>query len=173
MNVLSRLRFIKTFVFDMDGVLTDGTLIIENENKWLRKMNIKDGYALQLAVKCGYRIAVISGSDAPPVKERLFNLGIKDVFMNVGDKENLLKNYLLENGLEASETLFMGDDIPDYQCMLIAGFASCPADAATEIKKISSYISPLGGGEGCVRDVIEKVLKLNDHWPLHTSVPSS
>lgn len=157
----------------MDGVLTDGSLLIDNENMWLRKMNIKDGYALQLAVKCGYKIAVISGSDAPPVTERLLKLGIRDVFMKVTDKENLLKKYLLENGLNISETLFMGDDIPDYQCMLLAGFACCPADAAVEIKKISSYISPIRGGYGCVRDVIEKVMKLNNNWPLHTPVPSA
>ncbi len=157
----------------MDGVLTDGSLLIDHENKWLRKMDIKDGYALQLAVKCGYRIVVISGSDAPPVTERLLKLGIRDVFMNVTDKENLLKKYLLENGLNISETLFMGDDIPDHQCMRIAGFACCPADAAVEIKKISSYISPIRGGYGCVRDVIEKVMKLNNNWPLHTSVPSA
>ncbi len=157
----------------MDGVLTDGSLLVNEENKWLRRMNIKDGYALQLAVKCGYRIVVISGSDASPVRERLFKLGVKDVFMNVNDKENFLKNYLLENALDKSETLFMGDDIPDYQCMLSAGFACCPADAAIEIKKISSYISPVGGGCGCVRDVIEKVMKLNNNWPLHTSVPSA
>lgn len=173
MNVLSRLRFIKTFVFDVDGVLTDGSLLVDHENKWLRKMNIKDGYALQLAVKCGYRITVISGSDAPPVTERLYKLGIKDVFMKATDKENILKNYLLENDLDINETLFMGDDIPDYECMLIAGFACCPADAAVEIKKISSYISPIRGGCGCVRDVIEKVMKLNNNWPLHTSVPSA
>lgn len=173
MNVLSRLRLIKTFVFDMDGVLTDGNLLINEENKWLRKMNIKDGYALQLAVKCGYRIAVVSGSDAPPVTERLLKLGIRDVFMKVTDKESLLKKYLLENRLNISETLFMGDDIPDYQCMRIAGFACCPADAVVEIKKISSYISSIRGGCGCVRDVIEKVMKLNNNWPLHTSVPSA
>ncbi len=93
--------------------------------------------------------------------------------MNVTDKENLLKKYLLENDLNISEALFMGDDIPDYQCMLLAGFACCPADAAVEIKKISSYISPIRGGYGCVRDVIEKVMKLNNNWPLHTPVPSS
>ena len=157
----------------MDGVFTDGSLLIDHENKWLRKMNIKDGYALQLAVKYGYRIVVISGSDAPPVIERLLTLGINEVFMKVTDKENFLKNYLLENKLNLSETLFMGDDIPDYQCMKIAGFSCCPADAAVEIKKISSYISPIRGGYGCVRDVIEKVMKLNNNWPLHTSVPSA
>ncbi len=173
MNVLSRLRFIKTFVFDMDGVLTDGSLLIDHENKWIRKMNIKDGYALQLAVKCGYRIAVVSGSDASPVTERLFKLGVRDVFMKVYDKEGFLKNYMLENKLSTKETLFMGDDIPDYLCMMIAGFACCPEDAAIEIKKISSYISPIRGGYGCVRDVIEKVMKLNNNWPLHTSVPSA
>ena len=157
----------------MDGVLTDGSLVIENENNWVRTMNIKDGYALQLAIKHEYRIVIISGSDAAPVRERLFKLGIKDVFMNINDKENFLKNYLVENGLDKTETLFMGDDIPDYQCMLIAGFPCCPADAAIEIKKVSCYISPVDGGYGCVRDVIEKVMKLNNNWPLHTSVPSS
>ncbi len=173
MNVLSRLRLIKTFVFDMDGVLTDGNLLIDEESKWLRKMNIKDGYALQLAVRSGYRVVVISGSEASPVTERLFKLGIRDVFMKITDKESLLKKYLLENGLNISETLFMGDDIPDHQCMAIVGFACCPADAAVEIKKISSYISPIRGGYGCVRDVIEKVMKLNNNWPLNTSVPSA
>ena len=157
----------------MDGVLTDGSLLIDYENKWLRRMNIKDGYALQLAIKCGYRIAVISGSDAPPVSKRLFKLGITDVFMKVADKESLLRNYMIENNLDKAETLFMGDDIPDYRCMMLAGFPCCPADGAIEIKKISSYISPLAGGCGCVRDVIEKVMKLNNNWPLNALVPSA
>ncbi len=157
----------------MDGVLTDGSLLVDHENKWLRKMNIKDGYALQLAVKTGYRIIIISGSDAPPVSERLYKLGITEVFMKVTDKETLLSGYLSEKKIVADEILFMGDDIPDYQCMKIAGFACCPSDAAVEIKKISSYISPVKGGYGCVRDVIEKVMKLNNHWPLHTSVTST
>ncbi len=173
MNVLSRLRLIKTFVFDIDGVLTDGSLLVDHENNWLRKMSIKDGYALQLAVKGGYRVVVISGSDAPPVAARLYKLGITDVFMNITDKETLLKNFLSKKELSLAETLYMGDDIPDYQCMRSVGFACCPSDAAVEIKKISSYISSMRGGYGCVRDVIEKVMKLNNNWPLHTSVPSA
>lgn len=173
MNVLSRLRLVKTFVFDMDGVLTDGSLLVDPENKWLRKMNIKDGYALQLAVKCGYRVMVISGSDAPPIAERLYKLGITDVFMKVSDKETFLKNFLSKNNLSVHETLYMGDDIPDYQCMRSVGFACCPSDAAVEIKQISSYISLIRGGHGCVRDVIEKVMKLNNNWPLHTTIPST
>ncbi len=156
----------------MDGVFTDGSLLID-ENNWLRKMNIKDGYALQLAVKCGYRIAVISGSDSPPVTERLLKLGIMDIFTNVDDKATTLKNFLVKKAIDPNETLFMGDDIPDYECMTIAGLACCPSDAAVEIKKISSYISHIKGGYGCVRDVIEKVMKLNNNWPLYTSVPSA
>ena len=173
MNVLVRLQKVKTFVFDMDGVLTDGSLLVDSDNKWLRKMNIKDGYALQLAVKSGYRILIISGSDAPPVVERLYKLGITEVFMKVADKRTLLEKYMSDNSLPADEVLFMGDDIPDYECMQTAGFACCPADAAAEIRQIASYISPIKGGYGCVRDVIEKVMKLNNHWPLHTSVAST
>lgn len=173
MNVLVRLQKVKTFVFDMDGVLTDGSLLVDYENKWLRKMNIKDGYALQLAVKSGYKILIISGSDAPPLTERLEKLGISEIFMKITDKEALLKKYMLDNNIPAAEVLFMGDDIPDYTCMEMAGVACCPADAAVEIRQIASYISPVKGGYGCVRDVIEKVMKLNNHWPLHTSVAST
>ena len=173
MNILSRLRFVRAFVFDMDGVLTDGALFIEQDGQWLRRMNIKDGYALQVAVKMGYRIIIVSGSDSAPVESRLRMLGLTEVFMKVNDKERFLKDYLSKNNISLSETLFMGDDIPDYKCMIIAGFACCPADAAVEIKQISSYISAMRGGYGCVRDVIEKVLKLNNHWPLETSIPST
>jgi len=173
MNILSRLRFVKAFVFDMDGVLTDGTLIIEDNGQWLRKMNTRDGYALQLAIKSGFRIVVISGSESGPVEKRLQKLGVTEVFMKVDDKEGFLRDYLSNNNISLSETLFMGDDIPDYNCMVIAGFACCPADAVAEIKMVSSYVSPMRGGYGCVRDVIEKVLKLNGKWPLDTNIPST
>ncbi len=173
MNILSRLQLIKTFIFDLDGVLTDGSLIVDADGNWLRRMNIRDGYALQLAIKAGYNVVIISGSESVPVAERLNKLGITEVFMKVIDKEKFLKEYLLKNNYKIPEVLYMGDDIPDYSFMQIAGFACCPADAAFEIKKISSYISPLSGGKGCVRDVIEKVLKLNNHWPLDSSVAAT
>jgi len=173
MNILSRLRLIKTFVFDIDGVLTDGGLLIDNSGQWLRRMNIKDGYALQLAIKYGYNVLIISGSESDPVAERLGKLGVTDVFMKVINKELLLKEYILKNNCKPGEILFMGDDIPDYNCMQMADFACCPADAAVEIKQISSYISPFNGGYGCVRDVIEKVLKLNNNWPLQTRVAAT
>lgn len=157
----------------MDGVLTDGNLLIDNENNWLRKMNIRDGYALQLAVQSGYEILVISGSNSSPVLKRLNRLGVTGVFMKVTRKEEFLKKYVDERKLSIDELLFMGDDIPDYYCMKMAGIAACPADASFEIKEIASYISPFKGGEGCVRDVIEKVLKLNNKWPLKNDIPST
>jgi len=172
MNILSRFRLIRAFAFDLDGVLTDGSLLIEEDGHWLRNMNIKDGYALQLAVKSGYKVVIISGSESEPVKQRLLQLGVTDVFMKVSDKEGFLKEYLSKNNIPISSTLFMGDDMPDYNCMIIAGFPCCPADAAAEIKQISSYVSPEPGGYGCARDVIEKVLKLNNHWPLATNISS-
>ena len=164
---------VNTVIFDLDGVLTDGSLIVDADGNWLRRMNIRDGYALQLAIKAGYNVVIISGSESVPVAERLNKLGITEVFMKVIDKEKFLKEYLLKNNYKIPEVLYMGDDIPDYSFMQIAGFACCPADAAFEIKKISSYISPLSGGKGCVRDVIEKVLKLNNHWPLDSSVAAT
>ena len=173
MNILSRFKIIKTFIFDMDGVLTDGSLMVEADGNWTRRMNIKDGYAIQLAVKSGYKVAVISGSESTPVLDRLRKFGVNDVYMNVYEKENFLKEYMLSNKILNEETLFMGDDIPDFGALKIVGLPCCPADAAAEIKQISSYISAVRGGYGCVRDVVEKVLKLNDHWPLNTTVAAS
>jgi len=173
MNILTRFRNVKSFVFDIDGVLTDGSLLIDANGQWLRKMSTRDGYALQLAVKYNYRVVVISGSESTPVEIRLRKLGVTEIFMKVNNKEDFLKDYLSKNDMVLSDTLFMGDDIPDYNCMMIAGFACCPGDAAAEIKQVSSYISPMRGGDGCVRDVIEKVLKLNNRWPLETNTPST
>jgi 3-deoxy-D-manno-octulosonate 8-phosphate phosphatase (KDO 8-P phosphatase) len=173
MQILTRFKMVTTFAFDMDGVLTDGSILLDNENNWLRKMNIRDGYALQLAVKSGYGILVISGSYSSPVYERLSRLGIKDVFMNVTDKARALKKYTEEKKISTDQLLFMGDDIPDYFCMKMAGIATCPSDAALEIREMASYISNYQGGNGCVRDVIEKVLKLNDQWPLQSTIPST
>jgi 3-deoxy-D-manno-octulosonate 8-phosphate phosphatase (KDO 8-P phosphatase) len=170
MNVLEIFKGITTFVFDVDGVMTDGSLLVMPNGVMVRRMNIKDGYALQLAVKKGYQVAVISGAFSEEVKERLNKLGINDVFMRVEDKATCLKDYLASKNKNAGETLFMGDDIPDHEAMGACKLPCSPADAAIEIKDISVYISPLAGGHGCVRDVIEKVLKLNGDWELHTHI---
>ncbi len=170
MSVLQKFKSIKTFVFDVDGVLTDGTLLILNDGQMARRMNIKDGYALQLAIKKGYRVVIISGGTSDAVKERLEKLGIKDCFLKIDDKKEKLVAYVTEHQLSWGEILFMGDDIPDYIPMQLTGLPCCPADAVAEIKQISHYISPFEGGKGCARDVIEKVLKLNGHWDLDTTV---
>ncbi len=172
MNLLEQFKRIKTFVFDVDGVLTDGTLIIPDDGQMVRKMNIKDGYALQLALKRGYRVVIISGGTSDAVRERLSRLGVTEVFMNAENKKEILVHYVKQNGLAWNEILFMGDDIPDYTVMQMAGLTSAPRDAAADIRSIADYISPVNGGSGCVRDVVEKVLKLNNDWPMDTSVQS-
>lgn len=173
MQILQRFKFIKTFVFDMDGVLTDGGLLIDAAGNWLRRMNVRDGYALQLAVKSGFNVIVLSGSHSEQVHARLTQLGITEVHMKILDKENFLRNLLNEKGWMLKETLFMGDDIPDLSCMNLVALATCPADASPEVLQSAAYISPANGGYGCVRDVIEKVLKLNLKWPLVTTIPAT
>ena len=172
MNVLTNFKAIKAFVLDVDGVLTDGSLLLLDDGQMARRMNIKDGYALQLAIKKGYHILVISGGNSDAVKLRLQRLGVVEVFMNVTDKKEILIEYISKYELKWEEVLYMGDDIPDLVPMQLAGLPCCPADAVPEIKSISHYISHVNGGYGCVRDIIEKVLKLNGHWILDSTVPS-
>ena len=164
MNLLEIFKPVRAFVFDMDGVLTDGSLLILPGGEWVRKMDIKDGYALQLAVKSGYHVAVITGSLSKPVEERLNRLGVTDVFQQVSDKVTVLKHWADNKGLKNEEILFMGDDMPDLGALQYAGVGCCPADAAPEIRAVSGYISSKEGGKGSVRDVIEKVLKLHNKW---------
>jgi 3-deoxy-D-manno-octulosonate 8-phosphate phosphatase (KDO 8-P phosphatase) len=171
-NVLQYFKPIKVFVFDVDGVLTDGTLLILERGLMARRMHIKDGFALQLAVKKGYKVIIISGGTSPEVKERLNRLGVQQVFMQVEDKNALLQQLIQENDYRAEEILYMGDDLPDLSVMQLAGLACCPSDAAPEIKNICQYISPYTGGTGCARDVIEKVLRLNDDWNMESGVTS-
>jgi 3-deoxy-D-manno-octulosonate 8-phosphate phosphatase (KDO 8-P phosphatase) len=164
MNVLALFKNIKLFVLDVDGVLTDGTLLLLDNGEMARRMNIKDGYALQLAIKKGYSILVISGGNSNAVKLRLEKLGIQNIHLAVKNKQAILQQFIIDNKYTTEQVLYMGDDIPDIQPMQIVGLACAPADAVQEVKAIAHYISPIKGGEGCVRDVIEKVLKLNDDW---------
>jgi len=172
MSLLQLFRQVTTFVFDVDGVLTDGTLTVLPDGLMARKMNVKDGYALQLAVKRGYNVVIISGGASEEVTERLLKLGVKQVYMRVTDKVSVLDSFLSSQNIPWSGTLYMGDDIPDLEVMKKVGVACCPADAVAEIKEISAYISHLNGGFGCSRDVIEKVLKLRGHWNDDTHIPS-
>ncbi len=171
--MLELFKKITTFVFDMDGVLTDGHIWVLNDGQHVRKMNIKDGYALHTAVKKGYRIIVVSGSDSDAVVSRLNKLGITEVHMGILDKKQLVTDYLKKNDLLWDEVLVMGDDIPDLEILKEAGLACCPADAVPEVRAIAKYISGCNGGDACVREVIEKVLRCNDHWNFDKEIAST
>lgn len=172
MNILEQFKKITTFIFDMDGVLTDGTVLVLDNGLQARRMNIKDGFALQMAIKNGYRVLIVSGGNSPQVTNRLEKLGISDVHMAVADKKTFIADYISQNKLSEEEILFMADDLPDLPAMSIVGLPCCPSDAVNEVKEAVRYISPLKGGDACVRDVIEKVLKLNDHWVYREDVAS-
>ena len=168
--MLANLKKVTCFVFDVDGVLTNGEVIVMPGGVLVRKMNIKDGYALQLAIKKGYHVWVISGGNSNEVEARLQALGVKEVHMRVKDKRSLLKELATINNIPLDEILFMGDDMPDLEAMQIVGFAACPKDAATDIKNIATYIAIANGGAGCAREVIEMALKLNDKWDVEDHI---
>lgn len=173
MNILTSFQPITCFILDIDGVLTDGTVLVLENGLQARRMSVRDGYAIQLAIKKGYRIKIISGGNAPQLLARFTSLGVTDVEMGVKDKAGAVRQFIQAGGLNKSEVLFMGDDIPDLLAMKEVGFAVCPSDAVPEVKSICSYISPVNGGEGCVRDVIEKVMKLRGDWNEDVSVTSA
>ena len=158
------LKHISTFIFDVDGVLTDGTIKVTTEGEMFRTMNIKDGYGLKTAVEQGFKVCVISGGTNEGVCVRLQNLGIKDVFLGAHNKTEILENYLKNHSLKRENVLYMGDDLPDYEIMQEVGLPTCPQDAVQEIKAISKYVSHKKGGKGCVRDVIEQVMKVQGKW---------
>lgn len=155
---------IKALVFDIDGVLTDGSVTLMPGGEQIRKMYVKDGYALQLAVKKGYFVAVISGGNSEQSKTRLKGLGIQHIYLKSRNKLDDLREFMAIYNLSSDQVLYMGDDIPDFEVMQKVGLPTCPTDAALEIKNLAKYISPFNGGNGCVRDVIEKVMKVQDQW---------
>ena len=164
MNFLEKFNLVDTFIFDVDGVLTNGELLIQPDGALLRKMFVKDGYALQHAVKQGYRVVIISGGKPLGVEQRLANLGIEDMFYNAKDKKAVYLEYMKKHKLDPEGIIFMGDDLPDYPLMRLVGIPACPNDAAIEIQEVAQYVSPFNGGQGCVRDIIEKVMRLHGRW---------
>ncbi|MEO6522303.1 MAG: HAD hydrolase family protein [Mucilaginibacter sp.] len=162
--MLSKLKDITTFVFDVDGVLTDGSVFVTEAGDQCRTFNTRDGYALQLAVKCMYNVVVITGGRSEGVRLRLNSLGITDVYLGAHVKLDIFENYIAEHYIDRQSVLYMGDDIPDIDIMKVVGLPTCPTDAAEEVKAISQYISPALGGRGCARDVIEKVMKIQGKW---------
>ena len=163
-NFKEELSKVRAFIFDVDGVLSDSKIYLAPEGELMRSMNIKDGYAIQYAVRKGYHMAIITGGNSVYVRKRFTNLGVKDIYMRSRNKMDHLRDFLNKYDLKAEEILYMGDDLPDYEVMKHVGFPTCPADADSEIKELSVYISEKKGGEGCARDVIEQVLRLQGNW---------
>ena len=163
-NYKEKLHTIRALVFDFDGVMTDGSVWTYGDRETVRAGNIKDGYAIQYAVKQGYHIALISGATSPSINNRMEALGVTDIYTGCSNKLQTLHQFIGRYRLQPEEILCMGDDIPDYEIMQYAGVAACPADAAVEIQEISDYISPFPGGHGCVRDIIEQVMRLHGTW---------
>lgn len=155
---------IRALVFDVDGVLSAETIGMDNTGTPLRTVNIKDGYALQLAVKMGFRVGIISGANTEAVRCRYEGLGIQDIYLGAAVKVTTYEAFRQKYDLLDEEILFMGDDIPDYQVMRLCGCPCCPADAVPEIREACVYVSPLRGGYGCGRDVIEQVLRAQGKW---------
>lgn len=172
MTLLQRLLGIRCFVFDMDGVLTDGGLWLPASGEWVRRMHIRDGFALRIAAEAGFPVGVISGSDSPPVADRLASLGVLEVRMAVADKGAALMDMLRGWSLPPASALYMGDDVPDLPALQAAGLGGCPADACRDVREASHYVSPLRGGEGCVRDIVEWVLRGQGRWPVSVVPPN-
>jgi 3-deoxy-D-manno-octulosonate 8-phosphate phosphatase (KDO 8-P phosphatase) len=164
MNLLEPFNEIKAFIFDVDGVLTDGNLLITEKGELLRTMNVRDGYAMKRALEAGYHVCIITGGNSAGVTDRLRALGITEIHSGISNKIAIYNQLVEKHGLEEGSILYLGDDMPDYEVMRRVGLPACPKDAIREIKEIASYISPFEGGKGCVRDVIEKVLRLKDDW---------
>lgn len=168
-NYKELLTEINTMIFDFDGVLTDGKVHLTERGELVRTTNVKDGYALQIALKQGFNVAILTGGKSKVISARFHSLGIEDVFQNVTNKLNTVEKYVMEKKLDYSKVLYMGDDIPDYFVMKNVKVPCCPADAVNEIKEISVYISDHKGGQGCVRDIIEQTLKVQGKWLVNNS----
>lgn len=163
-NFKEGLERVKAFIFDVDGVFASSRVYLHPSGEMMRSMNIKDGYAVFYAIRKGYPICIISGGTSESVRARFSRLGIKDIYLGSNDKMNNFRDFLEKYGILPENILYMGDDLPDYKVMKEVGFPTCPSDAVEEIKSISVYISDKPGGEGCVRDIIEQVLRLQGKW---------
>lgn len=158
------LKKIKAFIFDVDGVLSPNSIPLSPEGEPMRMVNIKDGFAINLAVQNGYGTAIITGADTENVRKRFSRLGVKDIYLKSRIKINDLNDYMQKTGYKPEEIMYAGDDLPDYHVMQIVGLAVAPADAAHEIRNIAQYISHYSGGQGIARDVIEQVMKAQGKW---------
>ena len=158
---------IRAIVFDVDGVLSAETITLSADGEPLRTVNIKDGYAIQLAMKLGLRIVILTGGSTTSVRQRYERLGVQDIFMGCAVKIKTYDEFLRQYGLSDEEVMYMGDDIPDLEIMRRVGCPVCPKDACAEVKEVSVYVSHLCGGYGCGRDVIEQTLRAQGKWVMN------
>lgn len=166
-NYRTKLKNITTFIFDFDGVLSDGKIWVLPDGDQVRATNVKDGYALQYALRKGYRVAIISGGYSETMRLRYKNFKGIEIYLSVHNKTDVFNEYLKSHQITEDEVLMMGDDIPDYEIMRRCGVKTCPADASQEIKELVDYISFQNGGNGAVRDVIEQTLRAQERWFEH------
>lgn len=172
MTIFEKLIKVKGFVFDVDGVLTNGHVLVnENGEQW-RTFHIRDGFALSYAIEQGYPVAAISGGQSEGVRTRLSYLGINEVYLGIQDKVSIMKTWVEKHQLTMQDILFMGDDLPDAGCLKVVGFPACPHDAAEEIKAICTLITSKKGGEGAVREMIEKTLRVQNKWGCELQTPN-
>jgi len=163
-NFKTLLKQVEAFIFDVDGVLTDGSVTLMPDGEQVRSMNIKDGFALKYAIEKGYKIGIISGGRSEAVRKRMNGLGIYDVYLGADYKKDLYDEFILTHNIKPENVLYMGDDMPDLEIMKLVGVPACPEDAVHQIREISLYISPNKGGKGCVRDVIEQTMLVQGKW---------
>ena len=161
----SKFSLITTFLFDVDGVLTDGSLLVTEEGHMLRKMNVRDGQAIKIALDQEYRVIIITKGASTGVRNRLSALGVNDIFDRLKEKRSALEEVVKKYNLSQDEILYMGDDLPDLELVDKVGIFSCPSDATTDVLNKATYISPIEGGKGCVRDIIERVMRVRRSWP--------
>ena len=169
MSYKEKLNKIKNFVFDVDGVFTNGIIYVDSQGNETRGFNSKDGIVVKKALKCDFNIIIISGANNKGIFKRLSKLGIKDIYLGSENKSSDLNEHMKINNIKRNETLYMGDDISDLEAMKIVGLKTCPNDAVSEVRNNSDYISPKNGGFGCVRDVLEQTLKVQKKWKIINS----
>jgi 3-deoxy-D-manno-octulosonate 8-phosphate phosphatase (KDO 8-P phosphatase) len=163
-NLIPVFKEIKAFVFDVDGVMTPGQVLVTEEGHMLRSVNIKDGFALQHAVKTGYHVGIISGGKSEGMRKRFEGLGITHIYLGQQEKVTAFQDFLQKTGLTAAQVAYMGDDLPDVPVLEHVGLPCCPKDACGDVLEVAHFVSQAAGGHGCVRDLIERTMKLQDSW---------
>jgi 3-deoxy-D-manno-octulosonate 8-phosphate phosphatase (KDO 8-P phosphatase) len=158
------LNKVTTFVFDVDGVLTNGKILVTTEGEMYREMNTRDGFAMKYALLKGFKIGIISGGTNLGVKKRLEDLGVNKVYLGIHEKDIAFDDFVNSYNINPEEVLYMGDDIPDMSVMERVGVATCPQDAVPDVKRIADYVSHKNGGDGCVREILEQVMRVQNKW---------